>query len=152
MQTNRSLTPWPGVHPDRTAGRHRHHRRPHLLAPAGGPVGPGSRPRAQCVNNLKQIGLGVHNYISTNDVFPWGCYRQHNIGDPLGYPPTSGGSFVALLPQMEQNQVYNAINFMGNMFGAENFTVNGTSLSYLHCPSDPAIENKVTLGAPVAPA
>jgi prepilin-type N-terminal cleavage/methylation domain-containing protein/prepilin-type processing-associated H-X9-DG protein len=101
--------------------------------------------RAQCINNLKQIGLGVHNYISTNDVFPWGCYRQHYIGDPLGYPPTSGGSFVALLPQMEQQQVYNAVNFMGNMFGAENFTVVGTSLNYLHCPSDPAIENRVTI-------
>ena len=34
--------------------------------------------RAQCTNNLKQIGLAVHNYISANDVFPWGCYRQHN--------------------------------------------------------------------------
>jgi prepilin-type N-terminal cleavage/methylation domain-containing protein/prepilin-type processing-associated H-X9-DG protein len=102
--------------------------------------------RAQCTNNLKQIGLAVHNYISANDVFPWGCYRQHYIGDPTGYPPTSGGSFVALLPQMEQQQVYNAVNFMGNMFGVENFTVVGTSLSYLHCPSDPAIENRVDVG------
>jgi prepilin-type N-terminal cleavage/methylation domain-containing protein/prepilin-type processing-associated H-X9-DG protein len=102
--------------------------------------------RAQCINNLKQIGLGVHNYISANDVFPWGCYRQHYIGDPLGYPPTSGGSFVALLPQMEQQQVYNAVNFMGNMFGVENWTINATSLSYLHCPSDPAIENRVDVG------
>jgi prepilin-type N-terminal cleavage/methylation domain-containing protein len=30
--------------------------------------------RAQCVNNLKQIGLGVHNYISSNDVFPAGAF------------------------------------------------------------------------------
>ena len=34
--------------------------------------------RAQCTNNLKQTGLAVHNYISSNDVFPWGCFRQHN--------------------------------------------------------------------------
>jgi len=102
--------------------------------------------RAQCTNNLKQIGLAVHNYISANDVFPWGCYRQHNIGDPTGYPPTSGGSFVALLPQLEQQQVYSATNFMGNMFGVENYTAVGTSISYLHCPSDPSIENKVNLG------
>jgi len=102
--------------------------------------------RAQCVNNLKQIGLAVHNYISANDVFPWGCYRQHYIGDPNGYPPTSGGSFVPLLPQMEQQQVYNAVNFMGNMFSVQNFTVVGTSLSYLHCPSDGAIDAKVDVG------
>jgi prepilin-type N-terminal cleavage/methylation domain-containing protein/prepilin-type processing-associated H-X9-DG protein len=102
--------------------------------------------RAQCVNNLKQIGLGVHNYISANDVFPWGCFRQHNLNDGAGgtgYPFTSGGSFLPLLPQMEQNQVYNAINFNYNIFGAGNTTVVATSLNYLHCPSDPSIENRV---------
>jgi prepilin-type N-terminal cleavage/methylation domain-containing protein/prepilin-type processing-associated H-X9-DG protein len=102
--------------------------------------------RAQCVNNLKQIGLGVHNYISANDVFPWGCFRQHNLNDGGGgtsYPYTSGGSFIPLLPMMEQSQVFNAINFNYNIFGAGNTTVTATSLSYLHCPSDPAIENRV---------
>ncbi len=102
--------------------------------------------RAQCVNNLKQIGLGVHNYISANDVFPWGCYRQHNLNDGsggTGYPYTSAGSFIPLLPMMEQSQVYNSVNFMYNIFGAGNTTVTGTSLSFVHCPSDPAVENKV---------
>jgi prepilin-type N-terminal cleavage/methylation domain-containing protein/prepilin-type processing-associated H-X9-DG protein len=102
--------------------------------------------RAQCTNNLKQIGLSVHNYISANDVFPWGCYRQHNINDGsggLGYPYTSGGSFVPLLPFCEQQQVFNAINFNYNIFGAGNTTVVGTSLNYLHCPSDPAVENRI---------
>jgi prepilin-type N-terminal cleavage/methylation domain-containing protein/prepilin-type processing-associated H-X9-DG protein len=102
--------------------------------------------RAQCTNNLKQIGLAVHNYISTHDVFPWGLYRQHNINDGsggTGYPYTSGGSFLPLLQFTEQNQVYNAINFNYNIFGAGNTTVTATSLSYLHCPSDPAIETKV---------
>ena len=102
--------------------------------------------RAQCTNNLKQIGLGVHNYISSNDVFPWGCFRQHNVNDGsggTGYPYTSGGSFVPLLPMMEQSQVFNAINFNYNIFGAGNTTITATSLNYLHCPSDPAIENRV---------
>jgi len=99
--------------------------------------------RAQCTNNLKQVGLGVHNYISSNDVFPWGCFRNHHLSDPTGPCYTSGGSFIPLLPQMEQNQVFNAINFMSNVFGACNTTVDATSLSYLHCPSDPAIDNKV---------
>jgi prepilin-type N-terminal cleavage/methylation domain-containing protein/prepilin-type processing-associated H-X9-DG protein len=99
--------------------------------------------RAQCVNNLKQIGLAVHNYISANDVFPWGCYRQHYPSDPTGYPYTSGGSFIALLPFFEQQSVYSSINFNYNMFSAGNTTVTGTSLSTLHCPSDPSIETKI---------
>jgi prepilin-type processing-associated H-X9-DG protein len=108
--------------------------------------------RAQCVNNLKQIGLGVHNYISANDVFPWGCYRMHHQGDPTGYPYTSGGSFIPLLPQMEQGQVFNAINFNYNIFSASNTTVVATSLNYLHCPSDPSIEQRVPIPGGILPA
>jgi len=99
--------------------------------------------RAQCTNNLKQIGLSVHNYISANDVFPYGCYRQHQPTDPTGYPYTSGGSFVPLLLYCEQQQVYNAANFNYNIFSGGNTTVVATSLNYLHCPSDPSIENRV---------
>jgi prepilin-type N-terminal cleavage/methylation domain-containing protein/prepilin-type processing-associated H-X9-DG protein len=102
--------------------------------------------RAQCTNNLKQTGLAVHNYISAHDVFPWGLYRQHNLNDGsggTGYPYTSAGSFVPLLPFTEQQPVYNSINFNYNIFGAGNTTAVATSLSYLHCPSDPAVENKV---------
>ena len=102
--------------------------------------------RAQCVNNLKQTGLAVHNYISANEVFPWGLYRQHNLNDGAsgqGYPYTSGGSFLPLLQFTEQTQVYNAINFNYNIFGAGNTTVVGTSLAYLHCPSDPSVDRKV---------
>jgi prepilin-type N-terminal cleavage/methylation domain-containing protein/prepilin-type processing-associated H-X9-DG protein len=99
--------------------------------------------RAQCTNNLKQTGLAVHNYISTYDVFPWGCYRQHPSSDPTQITYTSGGSFLPLLPFTEQAAVYNAANFNYNIFSAGNTTIVATSLSYLHCPSDPAIENRV---------
>src|SRR5262245_36683723 len=84
--------------------------------------------RAQCTNNLKQTGLAVHNYISANDVFPWGCYRQHGL-DPVGYPYTSGGSFVPLLAYTEQNQIYNSINFNYNLFCVVNTTAVATSLN-----------------------
>jgi prepilin-type N-terminal cleavage/methylation domain-containing protein/prepilin-type processing-associated H-X9-DG protein len=99
--------------------------------------------RAQCTNNLKQTGLAVHNYISSNDVFPWGCFRQHNPTNATGYPYTSGGSFVPLLPFHEQQAVFNSINFNYNIFSAGNTTAVATSLNYLHCPSDPSIENRV---------
>src|SRR5213593_3444408 len=58
--------------------------------------------RAQCVNNLKQIGIGLHNYASTVDSFPWGD----------GPDQWNQWSALALmLPYMEQSAMYNAINF-----------------------------------------
>src|ERR1700743_615930 len=83
--------------------------------------------RAQCTNNLKQIGLSVHNYISANDVFPWGCFRQHTPSAPTAAPYTSGGSFVPLLPFCEQQTVYNSLNSSCNVFSAVNTTVVATS-------------------------
>ncbi len=57
--------------------------------------------RAQCVNNLKQLGLALHNYISTNDALPpASCPQRQNYS-----------AHARLLPYVEQNQIYNAFNF-----------------------------------------
>src|SRR5271157_2526382 len=57
--------------------------------------------RAQCINNLKQIGLAIHNYVSTNDTMP-----------PSSIPIQQNFSVRArVLPFMEQQPIYNAINF-----------------------------------------
>ena len=66
--------------------------------------------RAQCTNNLKQIGLAVHNYLSANNSVP-PAYILY--GSAPGEPNT-GQSFSGLarmLPFLEQNAIYNAINF-----------------------------------------
>ena len=68
--------------------------------------------RAQCVNNLKQIGLGLHNYHSTNDCFPPAAFPSRQ-----GQPDDAGnnGDFsaqVRLLGCMEQQAIYNAANFI----------------------------------------
>src|ERR1700743_2973220 len=67
--------------------------------------------RAQCVNNLKQIGLGLHNYHSANDCFPPGGLMTSN-GDGSIRP--ENGSFSAharMLGSLEQQALYNSANF-----------------------------------------
>src|SRR5215469_5729852 len=61
--------------------------------------------RAQCVNNLKQFGIGLHNYHGNIGSLPWG----HG---PLGCNDWSW--FALSLSYFEQTTLYNAINFFDN--------------------------------------
>jgi type II secretory pathway pseudopilin PulG len=63
---------------------------------------------ANCVNNLKQIGLALHNYHSANGVLPMSqtCALTYKEGHTYG-----NTVFTALLPYMEQVAAYNAYNF-----------------------------------------
>jgi prepilin-type N-terminal cleavage/methylation domain-containing protein/prepilin-type processing-associated H-X9-DG protein len=92
--------------------------------------------RIQCTNNLKQIGLAIHNYSSSTNAVPW----DHGPG---GWNEWSG--MTMLLPYMEQGNVYNTINFnyiIGNGAapasggGFLNLTAIQTKLNGLICPSD----------------
>src|SRR4051794_7660554 len=67
--------------------------------------------RAQCVNNLKQMGLALHNYHSAINSFPMGSsLNPWNVpGDADGWSGWSAQSLM--LPYMEQSPIYNAINF-----------------------------------------
>src|SRR5690349_2341196 len=58
--------------------------------------------RAQCVNNLKQLGLATHNYESANGSFPWGQGPQNN---------NDWGAIALTLPYMEQGVIANTLNF-----------------------------------------
>src|SRR5205085_70006 len=97
--------------------------------------------RSQCVNNLKQIGLALHNYHTVNDTFPMGAsLGLYQIGQYLGKQNLS--SHVALLPQVEQTALYNAVNFSfgadeaGTLCGVVNRTVINTQVKSFLCPSD----------------
>jgi prepilin-type N-terminal cleavage/methylation domain-containing protein/prepilin-type processing-associated H-X9-DG protein len=92
--------------------------------------------RAQCVNNLKQMGLAVHNFESTNGKFPDG------IGPyPFNPPPAGGGTRVGvqalILPYLEQASLYSAINLTIDMNSTgDNDTARCQQISAFLCPSD----------------
>ncbi len=96
--------------------------------------------RSQCVNNLKQMGLALHNYHSAVGTFPMGNARA--FSDPGVV--TDWGTFSAhamLLPYLEQTQIFNAANFDWNIWyntGSRiNLTVWNIKATVFLCPSDP---------------
>lgn len=98
--------------------------------------------RAQCTNNLKQLGLANANYEQANGSFPQGSFQMLPPGDPLT-TPCSGqhehGILLALAPFYEQQAVYNSWNFMVHYQFVQNATGIGTGFQTLWCPSDPAV-------------
>jgi len=101
--------------------------------------------RAQCTNNLKQLALAAQNYISAQTALPMGINFQF---DPCsGFYWTSGSCLVPLMQYMEQQQVFNAVNFNINMYHWVNTTISATGINPLWCPSDPAVFKRVDTGA-----
>src|SRR6266480_4113887 len=66
--------------------------------------------RAQCQNNLKQIGLAFHNYHSANKCYPAGFNSAAATTDGPSLGPGWGWG-ARLLPYLEQQNVYNQIDF-----------------------------------------
>ena len=98
--------------------------------------------RVQCVNNLKQIGLGLHNYHQTNDCFPGGFYPAWNATSQMFVINGDFSPHARLLPYAEQQPLYNAANFnlacYNDQYGAAvNSTVTSKRLSVFLCPSCP---------------
>src|SRR5689334_5975626 len=89
--------------------------------------------RSQCVNNLKQLGLALANYESSNSSLPPSCVNTLAVN---GTNPTSFGMKARLLPYMEQAGMMNALNFSFNPGTQQNGTVLITNLAILNCPSD----------------
>jgi prepilin-type N-terminal cleavage/methylation domain-containing protein/prepilin-type processing-associated H-X9-DG protein len=96
--------------------------------------------RAQCVNNLKQIGLALHNYHSSNNAFPMGS--SYGVqSPPKSYTSWANWSAQAqMLSYMEQRAIYNTINFnycaTGGTAGVINATAYNTRVASFVCPSD----------------
>jgi prepilin-type N-terminal cleavage/methylation domain-containing protein/prepilin-type processing-associated H-X9-DG protein len=100
--------------------------------------------RAQCTNNLKQLGLAVHNYISATNGMPIGMQWQRYAAGGCRYSTTIS-MFPALFQYMEQQQIFNAVNFSLNAFLPDNNSVHAMGVSSLWCPSDADISKRTTL-------
>jgi prepilin-type processing-associated H-X9-DG protein len=91
--------------------------------------------RAQCQNNLKQLALAAHNYLSVNETLPMGIHFQRDPNS--GNYWSSGSCLIALMPYLEQPHVFNAVNFAVTIWNAANTTISGVGIKTLWCPSDP---------------
>lgn len=101
--------------------------------------------RAQCVNNLKQIGIAVNAYAQSYTVFPsTGLNSSSSLSSRIASrPPIIGNSFspfARILPQMELNAQFNALNFdfrpdYVDGLKANESVMRNTISAYL-CPSD----------------
>jgi len=101
--------------------------------------------KAHCKSNLKQIGLALHNYEGTHSKFPPGYVY---IADPAGN--RSGFGWAALiLPFMEQQALYDQIEFCLPTNAPKNQLPCGTHLAIHICPSDPnSADDFVEFGDP----
>lgn len=90
--------------------------------------------RAQCTNNLKQLGLAVQNYNSSVNAIP-AANMFLGPGNGLGWGNCASWA-VFLLPYIEQSPMYNSFNFMVNADNPMNSTVNYNLITVFQCPSD----------------
>jgi len=105
--------------------------------------------RTQCRNNLKQIGLALHNYESTFSTFPPGFISRvtgpwpGGANDPVPEIGPGWSMFAMILPQLEQAQLYQRIDFNRAITDPANQFARSTNMPAYRCPSD-------TWGSPVS--
>jgi prepilin-type N-terminal cleavage/methylation domain-containing protein/prepilin-type processing-associated H-X9-DG protein len=101
--------------------------------------------RMQCVNNLKQLGIAMHNYHDTMGSLPIGRQGIHRPTGSPGYLGDTSGSnhrrtwAFSILPYIEQGVIANAVNFSIAYSDAShgNDTALTTEIGGFLCPSDP---------------
>ncbi len=98
--------------------------------------------RTQCKNNLKQIGLALHNYESTVGSFPPGFISRvtgpwpGGSNDPVPEVGPGWSMFAMILPYMEQTQLHEQIDFNRPITDPVNQLARSTNVEAFRCPSD----------------
>ncbi|WP_339729733.1 DUF1559 domain-containing protein [uncultured Gimesia sp.] len=93
--------------------------------------------RLSCKNNLKQLGIGLHNYHDTHGCFPPGyIYKPGTGGNQSGF-----GWVTMLLPMLDQANLYDQFDLSEPIFSAVNQAARERHIPGLLCPSDPISEN-----------
>jgi prepilin-type N-terminal cleavage/methylation domain-containing protein/prepilin-type processing-associated H-X9-DG protein len=87
--------------------------------------------RSQCKNNLKQMGLAIHNYHDTNLTFPPG-----GVALPTNTTVTYTGWGISLLPGLDQGVLYNLFNSNVPVDAVQNTAVRQFKVPPFNCPSD----------------
>jgi prepilin-type N-terminal cleavage/methylation domain-containing protein/prepilin-type processing-associated H-X9-DG protein len=98
--------------------------------------------RAQCVNNLKQIGLALNNYLSSQGVYPPINLSSGNPQQPnIRYAGHNHSPLARMLNEFELGPLYNALNFSWIADVPDSLIANQTvmvaSVAVFLCPSDP---------------
>lgn len=96
--------------------------------------------RSSCKNNLKQLGLALHNYHDVYGCFPIGSMLKDNgTGGPSSTNRTTW--MARILPYVEQAALYDLINFNSNVTSGmavwDPDNARGTEIATFRCPSDP---------------
>jgi prepilin-type N-terminal cleavage/methylation domain-containing protein/prepilin-type processing-associated H-X9-DG protein len=99
--------------------------------------------RMQCCNNLKQLGLAIHNYHDIWQRFPLGaaCFSVWDIDGSVEHVNKHGSMFVAILPFVEQQSLYDCCNFKtdtdrNSVFPGTTTHIYETWITAYLCPSD----------------
>ncbi|HET6423192.1 MAG TPA: DUF1559 domain-containing protein [Planctomycetaceae bacterium] len=96
--------------------------------------------RTQCRNNLKQIGLALHNYESTHSVLPAGTFNG-------GSTPNNASPHTMILPFMDQSNVYSRVDWNVDLNSAAvNQPAREQKMPAFNCPSQPAEPGFVLTG------
>jgi prepilin-type N-terminal cleavage/methylation domain-containing protein/prepilin-type processing-associated H-X9-DG protein len=89
--------------------------------------------RASCQNNLKQLGLALHNYAGVLGGFPAGmACNSNNPAD------ADAGGFTYLLPHLEQDNTHRIYHFDEPWFNPPNYVPVGTEIKTFFCPANRA--------------
>jgi prepilin-type N-terminal cleavage/methylation domain-containing protein len=92
--------------------------------------------RAQCTNNMKQIGVALHTYHQAQSCYPPSGIYGSNVGGTTANWPYHYTWIVSLLPNMDQQQLHDATNFRYPAYGSSPQTIVSTLLPGLQCPTD----------------